>query len=51
MSELSRLVAARERQDGNITDLERRIDAIIYTSYGVNEAEQEAIEEWLARPG
>ena len=50
-AELAQLVAARERQDGNIADLEHRMDAIIYRTYGVTEAEQEAIEEWLARPG
>ena len=51
MAELAELVVARERQDGDIADLERRIDAIIYRTYGVSEAEQEAIAEWLARSG
>ena len=51
MAELAQLVSARERQDGDVADLERQIDAIIYRTYGVTAAEQEAIEEWLARPG
>ena len=51
MAELAELVASRENRNGEIADLERRIDAIIYRTYGVTEAEQEAIVEWLARPG
>ena len=51
MAELSKLVAARERQAGNIEALEQQIDAIIYRAYGVTEDEQAAIEAWLARPG
>ena len=51
MAELAKLVSARERQDGNVEELERQIDVIIYRTYGVTEGEQEAIAEWLARPG
>ncbi len=51
MSELAQLVASREKQAGDIADLERRIDAIIYDTYGVTEAEQDAIAEWLGRSG
>ena len=51
MVELAQLVQSREKQENNVADLERRIDAIIYRTYGVTEAEQEAIEEWLARSG
>ena len=51
MVELAQLVQSREKQDGNISDLERRIDAIIYRTYGVTQAEQEAIATWLAQSG
>ncbi len=51
MAELTELVASRESRNGDIADLERRIDAITYRTYGVTEAEQDAIAEWLARPG
>ena len=51
MSELVELVANRESRNGDIADLERRIDAIVYRTYGVTEGEQAAIAEWLARPG
>ena len=51
MVELSRLVTNREKQDGDIADLERQIDAIIYRTYDVTDAEQEAIATWLARSG
>ena len=51
MSELVELVANRESRNCDIADLERRIDAIIYRTYGVTEGEQAAIAEWLARPG
>ena len=51
MAELSEKVASRESRNGGIADLERRIDAIIYRTYGVTEAEQDAIAEWLAQPG
>jgi hypothetical protein len=51
MAELAQLVSAREQQEGDIEDLEQRIDAIIYQTYGVTDAEQEAIATWLARPG
>ena len=50
MAELAELVASRESRNGDIADLERRIDAIIYHAYGVTEAEQDAIAKWLARP-
>ena len=49
--ELAQLVQSREKQDGNVSDLERRIDAIIYRTYGVSVAEQDAIAEWLSRSG
>ena len=49
--ELAQLVQSREKQDGNVSDLERRIDAIIYRTYGVTQAEQEAITTWLAQSG
>ncbi len=49
--ELAELVAARERQENDIEDLERRIDNIVYRTYGITDAEQEAIETWLARSG
>ena len=51
MVELAQLVQSREKQENNVADLERRIDAIIYRTYGVTDAEQKAIEEWLARSG
>ncbi len=51
MAKLVQLVSAREQQEGDIEDLEQRIDAIIYETYGVTDAEQEAIATWLARPG
>ena len=51
MDELEQLVASREKQDGDTTDVERRIDAVIYRTYGVTEDEQEAIAEWLTRSG
>ncbi len=51
MPELAQLVANREKQAGNIADLEHRIDAIIYDTYGVTETEQDAIAEWLGRSG
>ena len=51
MAKLAQLVSARERQEGDIEDLEQRIDAIIYETYGVTNAEHEAIATWLARPG
>ena len=51
MTELAQMVASREKQGGDATDLERRIDAIIYRTYGVTGAEQEAIAEWLGRSG
>ena len=51
MDELAELVASREKQYGDVTDLERRIDAVVYRTYGVTEAEQKAIAEWLARSG
>ncbi len=51
MSELAQLVASREKQDGDIADLERQIDTIVYRTYGVTEAEQDAIAKWLARSG
>ena len=51
MSGLEKLVAARQSQDGDTGSLEQRIDAIVYKTYGVTEAEQEAISEWLSRSG
>ena len=51
IAELAQLVSARERHEGNIEDLEQRIDAITYQTYGVTHTEQEAISTWLARPG
>ena len=51
MAELAQLVESLEKQDDDVADLECRIDAIIYRTYGVTEAEQEAIAEWLARSG
>ena len=48
---LAELVKCREKRNGDIADLERGIDAIIYRTYGLSEAEQDAIAEWLARPG
>ena len=51
MAELAQLVASREKQGGDIADLERQIDAIVYRTYGVTDAEQTAIAEWLARSG
>ena len=51
MAELAGLVAARERQQSDIADLERRIDAIINRTYGITDEEQEAIAAWLARSG
>ena len=49
--ELAQLVADREKQDGDVAGLERRIDDIIYRTYGVTDTEQEAIAEWLALSG
>ena len=51
IAELAQLVSARERHEGDIEDLEQRIDAITYQTYGVTHTEQEAISTWLARPG
>ena len=51
MAKLAELVSSRERQEGDIEGLEQRIDAITYETYGVTDAEQAAIAEWLARPG
>ena len=51
MVELAQLVSSREKQDSNVADLERRIDAIIYRTYDVTADEQEAIATWLARSG
>jgi len=51
IAELAKLVDARERQEGNLEDLEQQIDAIIYRTYGITEAEQDKIEGWLARSG
>ena len=50
-AELAQLVANREKQDGDIADLDRHIDAMIYRTYGVTDVEQESISEWLARSG
>ncbi len=49
--ELARLVSAREHHKGNVEELERNIDALIYKVYGVTDDEQADIEDWLARPG
>ena len=51
MVELAQLVERREKQDADIDDLERRIDAMVYRTYGVSVAEQDAIAEWLSRSG
>ena len=51
MVELAQLVASRERQNDDDEHLERQIDALIYRTYGITKAEQEAIEAWLAQPG
>ena len=51
LAELAQLVASRENQEGVVADLERRIDAIIYRTYGVTESEQDEIAKWLARSG
>ncbi len=51
MTALSKLVSARENGNGDIEDFERRIDAIIYNTYEVTEAETEQISAWLARSG
>ena len=45
------LVLARERQEGNIEELEKQIDELIYQVYGVTDDEQDAIVAWLARSG
>jgi hypothetical protein len=34
-----------------MVDLERRIDAIMYRTYGATGAEREATAKWLAKPG
>ena len=49
--ELARLVAARESQGGNVEELDRLIDEIVYELYGVTEEEQSAISGWLKRTG
>ena len=49
--ELVSLVAVRGRRDGDIADLEHRIDTIIYRVYGVTDAERQDIEAWLAQSG
>ncbi len=51
MEELTELVSTRERQEDNVEDLDRQIDDIVYRTYGVTNAEQEAIATWLARSG
>ena len=49
--ELVELVSAREHHKGNIEQLERNIDALIYRVYGVTDDEQADIIDWLARSG
>ena len=51
MTQLEQLVDTREKQDNDLADLERRIDAIIYRTYGVTQEEQTEIAEWLAQSG
>ena len=51
VEELVQLVLARERQEGNIEELEKQIDELIYQVYGVTDDEQDAIVAWLARSG
>ncbi len=48
---MAELVVARERQKNDVEDLDRRIDHIVYRTYGITDAEKEAIENWLARSG
>ena len=43
IAELAELVTVRERQEGDVSNLEHRIDAIVYLTYGITEEEQEAI--------
>ena len=49
--QLVQLVLARERKEGNIEELEKQIDEIIYQVYGVTDDERDAIVAWLARSG
>ena len=49
--ELAELVSEREHQKGNVEELERKIDAIVYKVYGVTDDEQADIAAWLARSG
>ena len=49
--ELAELVSYREHQKGNVEELERKIDAIVYEVYGVTDDEQADIATWLARSG
>ena len=51
VEKLVQLVLARERQEGNIEELEKQIDELIYQVYGVTDDEQDAIVAWLARSG
>ena len=51
MMELESLVTARERKEGDIENLEQKIDAVVYRTYGVMNEEQNDIEAWLARSG
>ncbi|MYH41937.1 MAG: hypothetical protein F4150_09395 [Chloroflexi bacterium] len=51
-AELASLARARSNQQPDKGDaLDRQIDQIVYRTYGVDESEQAAIEEWLARSG
>ena len=51
-AELVRLALARSNQQPNQgRALDQQIDQIVYRTYGVDESEQAAIEEWLARSG
>ena len=49
--ELESLVTARERKEGDIENLEQKIDAVVYRTYGVTNEERNDIEAWLARSG
>lgn len=51
MYELEELVSNRQIGNGEVHSLERRIDDIVYETYGVSKEEQEAISEWLSRSG
>ena len=48
---LVQLVRIRERQEDNVQAVEKQIDEIVYSIYGVTSGEKHAIDIWLTRSG